>query len=629
MSSDLRNIMILLMLAAVSCTPYKKMQKIVSGEVGMVISVPDEKPLDEEKEDVKIDSIRGSLTDEPIIMNAIRDNETGEMVATDVIDASRVVARFRNVAERAGYVSISFDVIVPEEMSDSDWQLKLRPLMRIQEDTLRLDPIYITGAGYRAGQLRGYQRYRNFLASIISDTTDFIRIGQLEIFLERFFPETYAMRTDSSFVSDPDAETLFGATQADALRHYTRRLKWIRNERRKARADRMYGRYVKDPIVVEGIRLDTVITSSDGDFVYRYMHTFRSRPNLKKVMVTLSGDMYERGECIHHLPFPEELTYYISSLSTMADLTPKYRMIILQRTVYDNTKALIDFALGSSEVDTTLSDNASELRRIRRCIDDVVSRDEYALDSLVIMASCSPEGSYAHNRRLSAARSEAIRKYIGDYVPEEWRDSCLKTSLMPENWEQLRRLVANDTLMGDAAVKRILAVTDGMKDPDVAERKLSRMAEYRYLRERIYPKLRSVSFDFHLHRVGMQKDTVHTTELDTVYMAGLDAMKELDYKKAVALLRPYGDYNSALAFMSADYNHSALDVLSRLDDRDPKVCYLKAMVLSRLEMPDEAMKYFELSIAYDPYMEYRANLDPEMFSLVKKRQTLINYNAYE
>jgi hypothetical protein len=81
--------------------------------------------------------------------------------------------------------------------------------------------------------------------------------------------------------------------------------------------------------------------------------------------------------------------------------------------------------------------------------------------------------------------------------------------------------------------------------------------------------------------------------------------------------------------MSADYNHSALDVLNRLDDRDPKVCYLKAMVLSRLEMPDEAMKYFELSIAYDPYMEYRANLDPEMFSLVKKRQTLINYNAYE
>ena len=313
----------------------------------------------------------------------------------------------------------------------------------------------------------------------------------------------------------------------------------------------------------------------------------------------------------------------------MADMTPKYRMIILQRRVYDNTKALIDFAQGSSAVDTSLSDNASELRRIRKCIEDVVSRDEYELDSLVITASCSPEGSYAHNRKLSSARSEAIRKHIGSYVPEEWRDSCLKTSLMPENWEQFRRIVMNDTVMAPSAVRRILDITDGMKDPDAAERKLSRMQEYRYMRERIYPKLRSVSFDFHLHRTGMLKDTVHTTEPDTLYMSGLEALKSLDYRKAVEILRPYDDYNSALAFMSADYNHSALDVLNRLDGHDARVCYLKAMVLSRLGMYDEAMKYFELSIAYDPYLEYRANLDPEMFRLVNKRKTLIKHNEYE
>ena len=53
------------------------------------------------------------------------------------------------------------------------------------------------------------------------------------------------------------------------------------------------------------------------------------------------------------------------------------------------------------------------------------------------------------------------------------------------------------------------------------------------------------------------------------------------------------------------------------------------MVLSRLGMYDEAMKYFELSIAYDPYLEYRANLDPEMFRLVNKRKTLIKHNEYE
>ena len=170
--------------------------------------------------------------------------------------------------------------------------------------------------------------------------------------------------------------------------------------------------------------------------------------------------------------------------------------------------------------------------------------------------------------------------------------------------------------MKQTAKKKVADIIADMKNPDVAERKFSSMPEYRYMREKLYPKLRSVSFDFHLHRVGMLKDTVHTTELDTVYMAGIEAMKALDYKRAVTILRPYDDYNSALAFMSADYNHSALDVLGRLDDKDPKVCYLMAMVLIRLEQYDEARKYFDLCLAYDPYMRHRANLDPEMHKLV-------------
>ena len=184
--------------------------------------------------------------------------------------------------------------------------------------------------------------------------------------------------------------------------------------------------------------------------------------------------------------------------------------------------------------------------------------------------------------------------------------------------EQLERLVANDTVISDGPRKRILSVIRSVGDRDVAEGKLSHLSEYRYLREKVYPKLRSVSFDFHMHRTGMQKDTVHTTEIDTVYMAGVQAIRDMDYKKAVYLLRPYDDYNAALAFMSADYNHSALDVLSRLDDTDPKVCYLKAMVLSRLEQHDEAQKYYRLCLAYDPYMRHRANLDPEMYLLVKQ-----------
>lgn len=625
MCSERTSVILFLVLAMISCSPARRLEGIRSGRLAPALSVPEENTPDEGCDnEAVIDSIKGTLSDGPILMNAIRDSETGEMVATDVINASKVTARFRNVAERHGFVSLEFDLTVPAEMSDSRWQLKIYPLMTAAGDTSKLEPVFITGKEYRSAQLRGYQRYRNFIASIVTDTMDLIRVSQLEIFLERNFPETYAMKTDSSLVQEPLAEDLFGVTQAEALRHYTKHLKLRLNDARKARRDKMFGKYVKDPIRKDGIRLDTVLVDAADGFTYRYTHTFRCRKAVRKAVVRLDCELYENGGMKMRLPLGDSLTYYISSLSTLVDHTPKYKVTILERIVYDNTKALIDFGKGSSLIDTLLGDNASELRRIRRCIDDVVSRDDLCLDSLVVTASCSPEGSYSVNKALSEARSETMKDYIGGLVPSDWK-SRIRTSALPENWEQFGKLAASDTVIGDAARNRIGKMMERIRNPDELESALAALPQYRYLREKIYPKLRSVKFDFYLHRAGMLKDTLHTLEPDSAYMEGIRAMESLDYKKAVGLLRPYADYNAALALMAADYNNTALDVLEKLDGEDARVCYLKAVILSRLEMRAEAMKYLGLSIAYDPRMRHRANLDPELCELVKQ----INTNNYE
>ena len=213
------------------------------------------------------------------------------------------------------------------------------------------------------------------------------------------------------------------------------------------------------------------------------------------------------------------------------------------------------------------------------------------------------------------ARSESVCRYISEYVPDQWQE-CLKVSSVPENWEQLRKIVSNDTVMPPDAIRKVMELTEDLRRPDEVERRMSAMPEYRYMREKIYPKLRSVKFDFFLHRAGMVKDTVHTTEVDTLYMSGIQALKDLDYKRAVEILRPYGDYNSALAYMSAEYNHSALDLLQKLDENDPRVCYLMAMVLSRLEQRNMAEMYFKRALQLDPYLRHRANLDPEMSKFV-------------
>ena len=222
------------------CAAQKKLSFIQKESMTASLSLPNEPvmpsrdsliALGQKKDTLKVVDFEGR---EVIIMNAIKD-ENGDMVATEELTAAVVTARFRNVAERHGKVDLEFQVTVPKAMQDSRWQLRFRPDMYILEDTVRLDNIIITGAEYRKAQLRGYQQYERFLSSIITDSTKFIDKWQLELFIERNIPMLYAMKSDTTFVSDEQFTSVYGVTEQEAVEHYTNVLAKRRNERRKAR----------------------------------------------------------------------------------------------------------------------------------------------------------------------------------------------------------------------------------------------------------------------------------------------------------------------------------------------------------------------------------------------------------
>ena len=139
---------------------------------------------------------------------------------------------------------------------------------------------------------------------------------------------------------------------------------------------------------------------------------------------------------------------------------------------------------------------------------------------------------------------------------------------------------------------------------------------YKFVSDSLYPQLRVVDFAFHLHRKGMIKDTVHTTELDEVYMRGVQYLKDMDYDEAVRILGPYQDYNAAVAYMGAERNASAKLVLESLE-RNPQVNYLLAILYSRLSDERKAVQCYLDACRADHSYVYRGNLDPEISQLIR------------
>lgn len=620
------------------CSSGRKIGALRSGQVSASLSLPREQSALPEVDTAELQRDTMTVTDlngrEVTIMNAVKD-ENGEMVATDVLKAATVTARFRNVAERHGKVELCFQVIVPEAMQDSRWQLRFYPMMFLLGDSTALANVVITGKDYRQEQLRGYQHYERFLKSIIDDPDHFIRHHQLEVFIRRNIPQLYRFRRDSSFVSEEEFRSSYGVSGEQAIRHYTRMMSLRWNNRKISRKDLVFKKRVKVPIQTEGLRLDTVIQQPNGDFIYDYVQEVAVRPKLKKVDITLEGEIYEQADPVFRIPRSKPLTFYISSLSTLADGTERYLKRILERRVEANTACYIDFGAAQSDIDPELGNNTSEIGRIKQNLRSLVENEVFEMDSITVTASCSPEGDWAYNERLSRRRSEAVSTYFGRFVRDcvdSLRreqgavfdlDGSLETTRQdirfiarsdPENWRMLDELVRIDSLLLPEQKSRYESLMD--REPDARERLLREESFYPHLREKLYPRLRTVRFGFFLHRKGMLKDTVHTTVLDTAYMQGVQAIRDRDYERAVTLLRPYKDYNTAVAYCSMDYNASALSILETLP-RDDKVNYLLAIVYSRRGDERSAVECYIRSCQQNPSMIHRGNLDPEISQLIR------------
>lgn len=601
--------------ALTACSTTRKLKSVRNSEVAAEVSVADDvSPREVEFDVLKSDTlhVRGDDGKDILIMRAVKD-ENGDMVASDVIERPAVVcAKFKNVAERSGKVDLRFNVRIPAGMMDRKWQCRFTPVLYMLGDSLNLEPILVTGDLYRKSQLRGYQFYERFLSSIITDSTEFIRKRELEVFLKRNIPQLYSLKRDTTLISEERISSIYGITEKIAAEHYTNHLLKRLNFLKQGRSDEVFRKYVKAPIVSEGLRLDSLVRTAEEDFIYMYTQTIKARPKLKKAEIGFYGGIYQEDRKLASIESSGRISFYISSLSTLAENVVKYRTKVVERRVSDNSVCWIEFSKGSSILETGLSENASEMARIEGNILKLEENMDFDLDSIVVTASCSPEGSFSHNRTLSLRRSESVSTYFRNISPSV---PFIPRNL-PENWTAFDAFVnSSDSLPEGAAEEYFAAARE--KDPDRREMILAAGRHYKFFRECVYPRLRTVKFDFYLHRKGMVKDTLVTTEVDSLYMKGLQAISDRDYERAVTILRPYDDINAAVACCAMDYNATALDILSR-QLPSSRTSYLKAIIHSRLGENAKAVECYMAACKEDPSLVHRGNLDPEIHSLVSR-----------
>ena len=535
-------------------------------------------------------------------------DSTGTANLSEPLNEVVITAKFKNIAERNGSVRMAFDIHVPSTMLNPQWQVRLTPKAVLYEDTVSLEVLLLTGKQYKERQMRGYELYNRFLAGIITDTSLLMHTGLLETFIQRNIPRIAALRNDTALVDTDSIRGLYGISLEEAREHFMKTLAIQRNNIKKSQTDEKYRRFVKDPVITYGFRLDTLIGDNTEDFRYTYHQALGTRPGLRQIDVCLTGGIYYQGEKLYSIPPSEPVTFYVSSFATMTEDIQRYVTKVIERRVELNTRAAINFMAGRSDIDTGYMDNHAELQYIQSTISGLLSSGEYLADSLIITASCSPEGSYRFNSQLARKRAESIAGFI------DGKDFRLIERHIPENWERLYDLIRKDSTVNDlTGILDICAETSH----DKREHLLSAHPEYPYIKEHLYPVLREVEFQFCLHRKDMVKDTIHTTEPDTVYSAGVQAIKDRDYSKAVRLLGSYRDINSALAFLAMDYNASAMNILEDLPVSG-KRDYLLAVAHSRNGNEKKAVEYFLSAVNQERSLRFRGNLDPEISRLIGK-----------
>lgn len=492
--------------------------------------------------------------------NMVVGDDGEEMVKIDV-EAISVRATSRTLPERNGMVEIDFLIMLPASLQGESQSLTITPYLITPEGKKALEPLQIRGGLFSKLQERNYWRFAKYR-------------------------DILQTKYNYGPMSSADSASLKG----------------------------VFEEYVRYPYLDQA-RLDSVSRGKDL-MTYHYRENVKVEKDSKRMQILLEGNVKALDGSVYILPVEDTLQFYLSTMLAFVENDERYKTRIVEKFAFVQDRNYLTFKVNNVKINDTLADNSAQLQKMRDLMYEVLYQSEFHVDSIILTAASSPEGSYAINTRLARERALSLASYLRQEFDFPEMDTLIKVRWEGEDWVEFAKLLKKDS----KHIKEYDAIIDIVNSPgdkDVLERQIrvKYPKDYAYIKENIYPYLRSVTFKYDLRRVGMIKDTIHTLELDAEYMLGIELLKSRDYTGAHELLFPSRSQNSAVALLSLGYNRTAYEVLNELPNT-AHILYLKAIVCSRLGLDDEGRENFFSACKEDPSLEFRGRLDPEITAII-------------
>ena len=128
-----------------------------------------------------------------------------------------------------------------------------------------------------------------------------------------------------------------------------------------------------------------------------------------------------------------------------------------------NKRYNVFFRINSDKIDPDFSTNERAISQMKEDIEATIKIDGGVPDSLLILSTSSPDGSYEFNKRLAIRRAASTKKLLLELFPE-FEDAHIKVEYLEEDWAGLLQvLMANEDFPQREEMMAIISDDDDLQ----------------------------------------------------------------------------------------------------------------------------------------------------------------------